>query len=77
MSMHSNFLPLQNTMKQKSSSNQGEILCFDSYKRQKQAQHCIFCNTTSLLQNFKGKTVCSECLQNIPELFSVPSHYVT
>lgn len=75
--MHSSFLSLQKTTKQKSSSTQGKILFFDSYKREKRAQHCIFCNTTSLLQNFKGKTVCSECLQNIPELFSVPSHYVT
>ncbi|AFM01763.1 hypothetical protein Desde_3481 [Desulfitobacterium dehalogenans ATCC 51507] len=75
--MHSSLLPLQNTKEQKNNPNQGALLFFDTFKRQKEVQHCIFCNATSPLQNFKGKAVCSHCLQNIPELFSIHSHYVT
>lgn len=77
--MHSSLLTsVQNTTKQKSSPRQGVILLFDTKKqRKKTLQRCIFCDTTFPLQSFKGKTVCSKCLQNIPELFSIPTHYVT
>jgi hypothetical protein len=35
----------------------------------KPPQPCIFCGTTENVQNFKGKTVCTLCLELIPNLF--------
>ncbi|TGE40018.1 hypothetical protein E4K67_03295 [Desulfosporosinus fructosivorans] len=35
-----------------------------------QFQSCIFCGKTMKIQNFKGKTVCIQCLLRIPDIFS-------
>ncbi|HZK84027.1 MAG TPA: hypothetical protein VFC58_04975 [Desulfosporosinus sp.] len=31
---------------------------------------CIFCGKTMRIQKFKGKTVCIQCLLQIPDIFS-------
>ena len=33
-------------------------------------QPCIFCGKTMKIQKFKGKTVCIQCLLQIPDIFS-------
>ena len=33
------------------------------------SQPCIFCGTTVQIQTFKGKPVCSSCIQHIPNMF--------
>jgi len=33
-------------------------------------QPCIFCGKTMMIQKFKGKTVCIQCLHEIPDIFS-------
>lgn len=52
-------------------SNQGVIISFDPALRssKKHSQPCIFCSSTAQTQKFKGKAVCSSCLQHIPGLF--------
>lgn len=47
----------------------GIVLAFKPKHVKEQPQHCIFCGDTLHLQIFKGQTVCSACLQNIPALF--------
>ncbi|AGA70250.1 hypothetical protein Desdi_2838 [Desulfitobacterium dichloroeliminans LMG P-21439] len=62
--------PLQNIMESKTCSRRGILLPFNSYSsHKKDAQHCIFCDTTFPLRNFKGKAVCPTCSQNILKLF--------
>ena len=75
--MQSTLFPFENPSN-KENLKSGLILSFDKHKkRQKNIQTCIFCGTTSPLQNFKGKTVCYDCLHSIPGLFSYNSNYVT
>ena len=52
-------------------SNNSKVLLFNpAFKSiKKRSQPCIFCGATVRIQNFKGKTVCSSCLQHIPDLF--------
>lgn len=47
----------------------GVILIFKPKVVKEQPQPCIFCGDTFHLQIFKGQTVCSSCLQDIPSLF--------
>ena len=35
-----------------------------------QFQPCIFCGKTVKVHKFKGKTVCIQCLRQIPTIFS-------
>jgi len=51
--------------------HQGVVLSFDLALRasKKHSPPCIFCNSTVQTQNFKGKVICSSCLQHIPDLF--------
>ncbi|MEA4900872.1 hypothetical protein [Desulfitobacterium sp.] len=47
----------------------GVVLLFKPKHTQEQPQACIFCGETLHLQTFKGKIVCSDCLQDIPAIF--------
>jgi transcriptional pleiotropic regulator of transition state genes len=38
-------------------------------------QPCIFCGRTIKNHKFKGKTVCIQCLLQIPEIFPYKSNY--
>ena len=47
------------------------IIPFESLSHNKaRFQHCIFCGKTIEIQKFKGKTVCIDCLLQIPDIFS-------
>lgn len=50
---------------------EGVVLSFDSAIKssKKHSQFCIFCRSSVQTQTFKGKTVCSSCLEHIPSLF--------
>lgn len=51
---------------------QGVVISFDFALRSSKShsQSCIFCRSTVQTQKFKGKAVCSSCLQHIPTLFA-------
>jgi len=47
------------------------IIPFNSLSHKKaRFQACIFCGNTARIQKFKGKTVCIQCLFQIPDIFS-------
>ncbi|HBP63327.1 MAG TPA: hypothetical protein DD730_03445 [Desulfosporosinus sp.] len=47
------------------------IIPFESLSHNKaRFQPCIFCGKTMRVQKFRGKTVCIECLLQIPDIFS-------
>ena len=47
------------------------IIPFESLSHNRaRFQRCIFCGKTMRIQKFKGKTVCIECLLQIPDSFS-------
>ncbi|WP_425807000.1 hypothetical protein [Desulfitobacterium sp. Sab5] len=48
----------------------GVIILFENAQSKKQPKPCIFCGETVHLQTFKGKAVCSACLERIPSLFA-------
>lgn len=47
----------------------GVLLLFKPKLAKEQPKPCFFCGDTLHLQTFKGKIVCSACLQVIPALF--------
>jgi hypothetical protein len=51
--------------------HKGVVLSFDSALRnsKRHSQFCIFCKSPVQTQTFKGKIVCSSCLEHIPSLF--------
>ncbi|HBV85979.1 MAG TPA: hypothetical protein DEF42_04775 [Desulfosporosinus sp.] len=54
----------------KQSDHQAVILPFKSRSQTKeQFSPCIFCGKTIKVQRFKGKTVCINCLHQIPAIF--------
>lgn len=57
--------------KEKMNSCYGIVLSFDLHLHQRKGpEPCIFCGQTLMVRNFKGKSVCLNCLINIPSLFS-------
>lgn len=53
------------------SVRQAVIIPFDRLPLTKeQFQPCIFCGKTVKVHKFKGKTVCIQCLRQIPTIFS-------
>ena len=55
----------------KQSVNLAVIIPFKSLSYKKSRfQPCIFCGETTRIQKFKGKTVCIQCLLEIPDIFS-------
>jgi len=47
------------------------IIPFESLSHKKaRFQPCIFCGKTMRIHSFKGKTVCIQCLVQIPDIFS-------
>ena len=55
---------------EQSKQQSGVIILFENALNKKQPKPCIFCGETAHLQMFKGKTVCSACLERIPSLFA-------
>ncbi len=56
---------------QKQPAQQAVIIAFSELKHKRHRfQPCIFCGETIKVHNFKGKNVCSRCLQQIPSMFS-------
>ncbi|MDP4127160.1 MAG: hypothetical protein Q8912_09480 [Bacillota bacterium] len=52
-------------------AHQAVIIPFNRVQRtQRQFQPCIFCGKTIKVHKFKGKTVCIQCLHQIPAIFS-------
>lgn len=64
-----NFLSLSQC--ESANPRHGKVIQFDSIliSRKKHAHPCIFCGATVLIKTFKGKAVCSACLESIPNLF--------
>lgn len=55
----------------KQPSHQAVILPFKARPQSReQFSPCIFCGKTMRIHKFKGKTVCINCLRQIPAIFS-------
>jgi len=62
---------ISSTCPLKQPAHQAVILPFKLRSQTKeQFSPCIFCGKTMKIQRFKGKTVCINCLHEIPEIFS-------
>lgn len=59
------------TLEEFRNPHKGVVLSFDSALRSSKghSQFCIFCESPVQTQTFKGKIVCSSCLEHIPSLF--------
>lgn len=62
---------ISSTSPLKQPKHQAVILPFKLRPQTKeQFSPCIFCGKTLKIQSFKGKTVCINCLHEIPAIFS-------
>lgn len=58
------------TVQQKQSGHLTVIIPFKSLPYKKKGYRpCIFCGKTIRIHKFKGKTVCLQCLLQIPDIF--------